>query len=364
MEVKNLLEFLNKTKNLHTFDYAVCASELPNFLDLIDIEEDFTNKIDIGVVYLSEESIDKSILIDGLGRILSVSLLLHAVCECYKKTTEKNENAIKTIRKKYLVNNTKTKLRLPASIQEIYRKIIFGEKLSGKEKAHPMFVLLHNYWQDIKEKELKAVNIFGMLQKFVITAVSVENVNNRDLYYSLNKDSKKLNQILLIEDFLNTPKTREVWKDIKELYQNKNSDLILFLRDFFWSKFNYKKFDENKLYEYFVNYFETMLKYSKSSDIINKIKRSARLYLQLLNVDMPNEELKNAIIQLKLHNCDDTYPYLLGVYEDYNDGSLSLETFLEILAAVEEYLENREKNHTDIGFNELITYLNAYIAYK
>ena len=118
------------------------------------------------------------------------------------------------------------------------------------------------------------------------------------------------------------------------------------------------------MYEYFVNYFETMLKYMDKNKAIAKVRYSAKLYLQLLNVDMPNKELKNAMIQLKLHNCEDTYAYLLSVYEDYTDGSLSLATFLEILSAVKEYLENREKNQNNVGFNELIQYLNAFIAYK
>lgn len=364
MEVKNLLEFLHKTKNLCALDYAVCDSELMNFLDLISVEEEFTRKIDLGLIFVSEITLEKSIIVDGLNRLLSLSLLLHAICECYKKTTEKNEKAINTIRKKYLLNNTRTKLRLSKDMQTIYDKIIYGERLSGREKDHPMFVLLHKYWQEIKENRLKASNIFGMLQKIFVTVVDVENINNRDLYYSINQNSKELNQIKLIDNYLDSPKTKEIWKDIKELYRNRTADLILFFKDFFRNKFNFKEFNENRLYEYFVNYFETMLKYSKPDVVLSKIKRSGELYLQLINVEMPNTELKNAMIQLKLHNCDDTYAYLLSVYEDYSDGSLSLATFLEILSAITEYLENREKTENNVGFNELIQYLNAFIAYK
>lgn len=364
MEVRNLLEFLNKIRNLHTLEYAVCDSKLVNYLDIISVEGDYVRKIDLGLIYVSEVSTDKSYLVDGMSRIISLSLLLHAICECYKKTTERNEKAISTIRKKYLLNNTRAKLHLSKEMQSIYDKIIYGERLSGKEKEHPMFVLLHDYWQTIKENKLKASDIFGMLQKIVVTVVDAQNIDKRDLYYSLNHSSKKLNQILLIDDYLNKKATKETWKEMKELYQNKSYDLIRFFKDFFWNKFNFREFDEEMLYEYFVNYFETMLQYSKADTVMKKIKHSAELYLQLINVQMPNLELKNAIIQLKLHNCDDTYAYLLSVYEDYTDGSLSLATFLEILSAVNEYLENREKNENNVGFNELIQYLNAFIAYK
>lgn len=364
MEVRNLLEFLSKTKNLTSLSYAKCDSSLVNFLDLIAVEEEFTSRIDLGIIYISEISSEKSIIIDGLNRLISLSLLLHAICECYKKTTKRNEKAINTIRNKYLLNNTRTKLRLPKNMQNIYDKIIYGERLSGREKENPMFILLHNFWSQIKEDGLQASKLFGMLQKINVTVVDSFNMNYRDLYYSINNEKRELDQILLIEDYLNTPQTKEVWKEIKEIYQNRNYDLIRFFKDFFWNKFNFKEFKENRLYEYFINYFETMLKYSKSDAIISKIKHSAELYLQLLNVEIPNEEIKKAFIKLKFHNCEDTYAYLLSVYEDYTDRSLSQETFLEILSAIKEYLENREKNENNVGFNELIQYLNAFIAYK
>ena len=43
--------------------------------------------------------------------------------------------------------------------EQIYEKIINGEKLSGKEKEHPMFILLHNFWSCIKEENLQASKI-------------------------------------------------------------------------------------------------------------------------------------------------------------------------------------------------------------
>ena len=364
MEVKILLELLHNTKNLSALDYAKCDSKLVNFLDLISVEEDFVQRIDLGIVYLKEITSEKSIVVDGLSRLLSLSLLLHAICECYKKTSDKNDKAIRTIRKKYLLNNTKTKLRLPKNMQNVYDKIIYGERLSGKEKENPMFVLLHNFWVDIKENRLQASHIFGMLEKITVTVVATEYVSPRDLYYSLNHNKRELNHILLIEDYLSKAEYKKIWNEIKEIYKNKTADIKLFFKDFFQNKFNYKEFNENMLYEYFVNYFETMSKYSKGQEILAKIKHSSELYLQLINVDIPDKDIRNGLIQLKFYDCEDTFAYLLSVYEDYDDGNLSQATFLEILSAVKEYLQNREKSQNDVSFNELIKYLNAFIAYK
>ena len=130
MEIVNLLEFLNNAKDLYTLDYASCEHELVNFLDLMIEDEQFTQKIDLGIIYTKQKTLDQFMIIDGLSRILSLSLLLHAICECYKKTSPKNDNAIKTIRSKYLLDGSKTKLKLPQEAQIIYDKILFGERLS------------------------------------------------------------------------------------------------------------------------------------------------------------------------------------------------------------------------------------------
>ncbi len=88
MEVVNLLDFLNRTKDLYTLKYARCTDSLINFLDLMTEAEQFTQNIDLGIIYVNQKTLDQYMIVDGLKRILSLSLLLHAICECYKKTTQ------------------------------------------------------------------------------------------------------------------------------------------------------------------------------------------------------------------------------------------------------------------------------------
>ena len=363
MEVVNLLEFLNKTKSLHALEYATCDSRLVNFLDLISVDEQFTQKIDLGLIFYSEKTLDHFVIIDGLARLVSLSLLLHAVCECYKKTSPKNDNAIRTIRTKYLLDGTRTKVRLPKNLQVIYEKILYGERLSGKEKETPMFKLLHSFWTQIKEDKLQASYIFKMLQKITVTLVETGSVNYREVYYSINND-RGLNQLNLIDNYVSELKTNKEWESIKAIYQNKERDIVLFFKDFFQSKFNYKEFDSNRLYEYFENYCKTMRAYMKPKAVFEQIHRYALLYSDLLNVKMPNEVLRQAMIDIKMLEGEDTYAYLLNVYADYVDGSISEATFVEILSTIKEYLHNRKETPNNVSFNELISYLNAFLACK
>ena len=363
MEVVNLLEFLNNAKDLYALDYARCDGELLNFLDLMTEDEQFTRRIDLGIVYIFEKTDGKYIIVDGLGRIVSLSLLLHAICECYKKTTTQNEKAIKTIRTKYLLKNGNLKLHLSEKDNIVYEKIINGDRLSGREKTTSLFVLLHNFWSQIKEEKLQASKIFDMLKKIEITVVETDDVSRRDLFYKLNSN-RKLNQISLIDDFMKENKVYDEWVEIKSKYFVEKNDIYLFLRDFFITKFNYKQFSESRLYESFVNYFETMMQYITKKHIVQNIERSAMLYYNILNLSFDSDEVRNMFIQIKKHGGEDTYAYILSVYEDYYRGNLSESIFLEILQTVDEYLKNRQTSGKNIDFNELIQYLNAFIACK
>ena len=363
MRVVNLLEFLNKSSDLYTLDYATCDNNLVNFLDLTTEDEQFTQKIDLGIFYIYQMTSDKATIVDGFNRILSLSLLLHAVCECYKKTSEKNDKAIKTIREKYLLNDKRTRLHLPSDYQEIYEKIIFGERLSGREKASPMFVLLHNFWSQIKEEQLSASAIFTMLNKILITVVDANDIQLRDLYYVLNKHQKNLNHQALVKDYLKSLSLADEWTKFEKIFRN-TPDNLLFFKDFFITKFNFKHFNPDRLYENFVNYFETMLQYNTKEVVMEKLLKSAKRYKTMLNVSFAEESIKRAFIQIKINNGEDTYAYLLNIYEDYLDYRISEGTFIEILTTINEYLKNRTKNKNNVAFNELVEYLNTFITCK
>ena len=363
METVNLLEFLHKAKDIYALEYAGFSNSLVNILDLIEVDEQFTQKIDLGIIYYSNITLDQYTVIDGLNRLISLSLLLHAVCECYKKTSERNDKAIRTIRSKYLLTNGRSKLRLAPQDQELFDKIINGERLSGREKESKMFTLLHRLWTQIKENKLQAGHIFKMLQRINVITIEADGVPQRDLYYSLNKLSKDLNQLLLIADYLKNIGIVDEWNNLKQIFNNDN-DLKIFFRDYFVTKFSLEHFDESKLYENFVNYFDTMLQYMPEDVLMAKIIKSAKLYRDLLNVNIANENIKRALIQIKMHNGEDTYAYLLNIYEDYKENNLSESTFLEILFTIDDYLKNRVKTPNNVGFNELIQYLNAFITCK
>lgn len=364
MQVLNLLKFLNNAKTLHTLDFITCDSTLLDFLELVSDNEMLIQKIDLGVIFIKSNTLTDFVIVDGLTRILSLSLLLHAVCECYKKTSPKNEKAIENIRKKYLLNGSKTKLKLPEDMQVIYNKIIFGERLSGKEKKSSMFLLLHKFWARIKEEKLQAIDIFNSLNKIYVMSVDTDNAPLRDLYYSLNKEKRNLKQSRLIKDFLQTLGLINYWDSLSKILKNNKITIEVFLKDFFNTKFNFKEYNPNLLYEIFINYFGSMLKFMPKDELMDKFVRSAMLYSDIVNISFENEKIKQLFIRIKMHNGEDTYSYLLSIYEDYLENRISESTFIEILSTIDEYLVNRLKTPNNVSFNELINYLSTFIICK
>ncbi|MDO5306818.1 MAG: hypothetical protein Q4E83_03570 [bacterium] len=363
MNIVNTLDFLKKTKSLHALDFATCYDDLSIFYNFIRDDEQFIQNVNFGIVYLYDRTMNNYTIIDGLNRFLCISLFLHAICECHKKTTPKNEKAIATIRSKYLVSNDKPKLRLNEPEGTIYHKIIFGERLSGKEKESPIFKLLHLFWTQIKDNKLQASSLLKWLQKFSIMIVDSPKEYQREVYYTLNKEKKSLDHFILIKDFLKTYNLDDKWDNFTANFNNEN-DLRLFFKDFFVTKFASKHYVPTNCYENFVNYFATMQEYMSPEDLFKRLDNSAKLYINILNVELPTEALRKALIQIKLNNGEDTFAYLLNVYEDFNSQNITEATFLEILEAIAEHLRNRKKNNNNISFNELIEYLNAFISCK
>lgn len=202
-----------------------------------------------------------------------------------------------------------------------------------------------------------------MLKKIFVTVVETEGVSKRNIYYKLN-NNRNLDQIALIEDYLKENGVEKDWYAIRDKYFPEKRDITLFLKDFFVTKFNYKKFDPERLYESFVNYFETMMQYMPEDVIMKRMKHTAALYCNILHVNFHNEEIKKAFIKIKKAAGEDTYAYILEVYEDFADNNISENTFIEILNTIADYLKNRKDKENNIAFNELIQYLNAFITCK
>jgi len=358
MDNYRVLDFFENTGHLHALEYAkrcVYSAKLSNYMfDLFDIKE----KECLGVVYTKPIKPGEHFIVDGLSRLVAVSLFLLAICECWKNTTERNELLIRKIRAKYLLRNDRPKIILTGKANKVYESLMLGERLSGREKRTVLFCTYHEYWTKLKLGNYELKDIMDKLDNLYLYDCDLGSTETRDFYFMLNADSPKLDQVALIRDFLKENDASYEWSEIEQLFYNNKDYLMMFLRDYLITKYKSTKIPYNGYYTVLKDYVKNLKKYKPVCKIIEKMHESAVTYNNLLSIEIPDEDIKNKFVEIKFNKGDDTYAYLLEIYEDYQDGNISKETFLEILTAINEYLANRVNSGAKSNFNDLIADLN------
>ena len=362
METYKVLDFLENTGHLYALDYAkrcMYSAKLSNFVfDLFDVSE----RGNIGIVYTRPIKPGEHLLVDGLSRLVSLSLFLLAVCECWKNTSERNEIMIRKIRAKYLLRNDRPKIILTGKANKIYESLMLGERISGRDKKSILFCIYHEYWTKLKLGTLSIKDILEKLNTLYLFNFVLETDDTRGFYYILNADNPNLNQIGLIRDYLKANDALYEWSEIEQLFYNNKEYLLMFLRDYLVTKYKKAKIPYNAYYVVLKDYVQKLKPYKHVAKIVEKMHESAVTYNNLLSIEIPDEDIKNKFVAIKFNNGDDTYAYLLEIYEDYLDGNITKETILEILTAVNEYLIDRNSSNVKSSdFNDLIADLNKLL---
>ena len=324
-----------------------------------------------GIIILEKNSA-QTIIIDGLQRLLTVSLLLCALCENYKNTTEKNEEARKKIFDMFLTDDAETKIVIPPKDQEIYRKIVLGQKLTKNEKQNNLFAAYNTFFNEIKKQDISGTELFKNVSKIQFLVVQLESseVSPRDLYQALNNKKDK-SQVNLISDFVfkRGGVSGVFWQKTLQEFAEANAEDVFeyFLRDFLIIQNEGKKPNKNALYNKFKSYFGKMSRYQKTAQIVENICNYAKYYLKIINADFEDIEIKGQIELLNSNRGYDAYPYLMEVLDDFESGHLNTPVFLEILRMINTFVINRRDNPNsgeNVDFSSLSQELNKKLVMK
>lgn len=343
MEIKtlNLLELLNKTQVLYSTEFAggyrVPADLLENLLEVSQTKEPLFD----GIMFMQKIDKDAYIVVDGMNRLISLSLLLHALCECYKLTNNKNIHAIKLIKKRYLFGKYGTKIQLNDYEKQIYEKLVKYEKMTDKEKEHQMFKVLHEFWAKIKMNNLSAVQLFNQIKqiKALVCIYDEADIDNRDLYQFLNCNNSYIEELKLIKNFLEekTGDSVKQWYEFTDMFEK--ADMVRKIKYFFLDFLTIQKNGiipkENEIYMSFKHYYLRMINNGQTPDeFFNSMKNVAKNYIKISTANFENLEIKQRIQTIKDNNMYETFPYLLEVTDDYENGRITEETFCQLLDTV------------------------------
>lgn len=368
-------EILNTAKSITSAGFSAGYS-----FDEINASEYFDNLVESSAypspifsgILIMEKAENNLTIIDGLQRITTISLLLCALCEHYKNTSKKNEESKNKIFKRYLVFGTEPRLNLLSDEQEIYKKILFHEELSGQESESNLVKTYRSFLSKIKEHKISGTELFRIISKiqFMLVTIEKSEVSTRELYQALNNNKDK-SQVNLIADFIAKKDSQSgiKWMKVVNTYKDLgNQDLIEnFVRDFLTIQNDGKVPNKNALYNNFKSYYIKISKYLISDVIIDNMCKYSKNYLKITTADFEDYEIKKQIISLNENNGQDSYPYLMEVLDDLDNGHINKEVFLDILTMINSFVENRKENYLSdvvIDFASLSKELNKMLVLK
>lgn len=374
--VINILSIFNSARALRAVGFSSeykfnknRAEEL--FTEFVQ-NADLTSPLFSGILILeSDENSTDYTIVDGLQRIITISLLLFALCDSIKNSSTKNDEARDKISTRYLLTKGEPKLKLKGEENNIYRKIITNDILSDEEKNSNLWVVYDMFAQKIKDKGVSYSLLFKIIAniQFMTVFIPREKIPLRELYQSINGTKDDCVQVRLITNYVNqiSPEVGELWQEIVNSYKNDGLEGIMqyFIRDFLSTQSNGKAPNANNLYKSFNVYCKKMLAYQGMEQIIGNLKKYSDNYLKILKSDFENEEIRQQFIQLNDNNGQDAYPYLLEVIDDVMNNNISEEIFLELLGIINEFFDAKMRNpNFRADFESLKPELNRIIAQK
>lgn len=369
----NVSEILHNAQKLipvgfsseYSFSEALAAEYFDNLIEGII----HPTSVFCGILIMEKSENDYTI-IDGLQRIITINLLLCALCSIYKGTSIKNNDAIKKIHERYLKDGEEPKLKLTGETSIVYNKILFGNELEEYERSNNVFKTYQCFLDKINERKISGTKLFKALSKiqFMTIVTDKSEIPVRELYQTLNAD-KKESQINLITDFILQKEESSIliWQNIIDAFKDSQNFLESFLLDFLVTRIDTEVSHKGHLYTIFKNYYYKMSKYQDTQTILNEIFKYSKYYLRIINAEFDSEEIREQITKLNENGGKDTYPYLMSVLDDLENSHINTGAFLNILKMVNLFIKSREENSisgVDIDFSNLSKELNRMLVLK
>lgn len=373
----NILEILNAARTISSVGF----SDGYNF-DEEKAEEFFENLVDNGTfhapifsgIMILEEADDKGgfVVVDGLQRLTTLGLLLSALCEGYKDTSKKNEEARYKIFTRYLVNENDVKLRITQDERSLYRKIVFSDRLTDEERQSNLYKTYKLFLTKIIDREISATDLFKLVSRmqFMVVFIDKSKISARELYQSLNGNKSDMSQVNLIAALIlhKGKEASRMWKKLVESYKKIELTSLLknFIRDFLTVQGHGKIPNENQLYQSFKAYYAKISKYKHIEDIVENMQKYSQFYLKIVQADFDDFEIQKQIIKINESNGQDSYPYLMEVLDDLENARIDKEIFLDILTMINSFIDSRAEDPSSatLDFATLSGELNKRLALK
>jgi uncharacterized protein with ParB-like and HNH nuclease domain/predicted transport protein len=298
------------------------------------------------------------LVIDGQQRLTTLTILLEALARFTDKNEPLDGFSAKKIKHKYLTNPLEDddrfyKLLLSDTDKETLKALVRNGELP-KEFSIRIKENFEFFSDAIASNSSKIVEICNGVNKLMIVDIALERdqENPQLIFESMNSTGKALSEADLIRNYilmglehgLQTEIYQDLWRPMEldfgqEAYGDQFDD---FMRHYLTIKTG----DIPRLSEVYEAFKEYAVKYFSEGgnvrNLVADIRKFAKYFVSMALDKETNQRLKPLFIDLfKYLNYSVAYPFLMEVYSDFEEGTLSERDFMEITQLVESYVFRR-----------------------
>lgn len=313
----------------------------------------------LGIMITLEQTIDHSSrelsVIDGQQRLTTVFLSLYAIKALFVKNEMSGD--VESLEGQYLTNpyskQTKYKLKPLVADDEVYKKIVLDRIDDIKDfnsNVYKNYVYILKYLGGLL-KDYSINDVLMAFNKLYIVSVPIAPDDNaQKIFESINSTGVKLTASDLIRNFLlmdmHSEKQEEYydvyWRELENLLSSNANKLESFFRFFLASK-NQSLPNKNAVYKIFITWFTDEVKYLKVDGIFREIIKYAKFFNEIYRIDinLVEKPLREPIREFRRILSEMPAPFLMGMFNLYNDNLISTEQLSEIIYILNTYLIRR-----------------------
>jgi uncharacterized protein with ParB-like and HNH nuclease domain len=310
----------------------------------------------VDTVYLTAV-IPKLLVIDGQQRLTTLSLLLSVLSKAIRASNEEIDISSEALEDFYLFNrhaksSERYKLLLNQKDRETLIRLLEDTEIPD-DKSQQLVDNYRYFETQIRKLDIDLNSLYRGICKLMIVEISLER--DRDdpqlIFESLNSTGLELSEADKIRNYVLMKRQPEEQNEIYNLYwhpmekifdKTGNTELFdRFIRDYLTIKSRSGTIPNIRdVYSSFKLYVQgkkdTLIK-----EIVADVYHYSKYFTKLAIAQEPDQEIKQLITDINTLRVDVAYPFLIEVYDDYDQNKIARQEFISILRLVESYVFRR-----------------------